>query len=140
MAILNAEDWASMRVRDIDTTTPTAIYNDGATPKSTLYLYGVPTLAYQLELWRNKQIGQFSMLSDAFDWPAGYQEAVTLTLAEGLCGPLGRKMPNGLPEMARRARAAVTSLNSAPGKLDNDAALSGGRSGGYFNYKTGQVI
>lgn len=140
MALLSDEDWASLTLRGFATSIPMALYNDGGTPNSTLYLYGIPTTAYKLELWTNQQIAQFATLSDTFDWPPAYQEAATLTLAEALCNPFQKPIPDGLTEMARRARAAVTSLNSAPNTQTNDTKRMGINHGGQFDYRTGRNI
>lgn len=140
--ILNDDEWANLRVKAIPTTVPTAIYNDGSNPKSTLFLWGYPTQANELELWTRKQISSFAALGTAFEMPPGYQEAITTILAEAMRSAFKHDNPSpSLAEAARRARVAIGSLNSASPNLSNDAgALGSQRGGGYFNWTNGSVV
>ena len=143
--IMGDEEWANMRVRSVGTTVPIAIYNDGANPKSTLYLYGYPTVANELELFTRHQASEFASLASTFEAPAGYQKAMTLTLAENLAPipafvRLGAQWSQLQADNARKARAAIAGLNSAPNNLSNDAAgLTAGGVRSNFNWLTGNL-
>jgi len=140
--IFNDTEWANIRVKDIPTSIPTGIYNDGANPNSRLYLWGYPTQDNDLQLWTPTQITQFASLGTTFEMPSGYQEAVTTTLAESLCSAYKKGVvAPSLAEAARRARAAVASLNSASPNISNDAAgLVSTRGGSYFNWLDGDPV
>ena len=146
MGLLDDQEWAAMRVRSISSTVPLALYNDGANPKSTLYLYGTPSVARDIELWVRHQTTDFASLATTVEVPAGYQKAMTMTLAENLAASnVFARLPGvGWSQFqainAQKARAAIAGLNSAPNNMSNDAA--GLRSGGNrsnFNYLTGSL-
>lgn len=140
--IMNDDEWANLSVKEIPTSVPTAIYNDGAFPNSRLYLLGYPTQANDLELFTPTQISTFAALGTTFTMPPGYQEAITTLLAEALCSAMHKGVvPPALADSARRARVAVMSLNSASPNLSNDAGTLGSkRLGGFFNWNNGSVV
>jgi hypothetical protein len=141
--IMNDDEWASVRVKDIPTSIPTAIYNDGSFPNSRLYLWGYPNQANDLQLWTRHQISEFASLGTTFSMPPGYQEAITTSLAEAMCSAYKKGVvPPSLAMAARKARAAVMSLNSASPNISNDAAGIGtsNQGGAFFNWLNGQVV
>src|SRR5439155_146871 len=107
-------------------------------PNGSLYLWPIPTQAnaIELELWTllNKVL-----LTDTFSLPPGYEEALTLTLAEGLCPPFGRQVDPLLSSNAMKARAIIKSVNSAAPRMDLRDGIEGGANRAYFNYLTGNL-
>jgi len=138
LRLLDDDEWASIWVLDVPTTLPVALYNDGAYPNSTLYLWGWPTQANDLELFTNQQLPQFPDLVTPIELATGYEEAFILTLAESIGPAFGQPITADLRENARRARAAIQSLNSSSPKIGTDVPEmpnSGPRS--TFNYRSG---
>jgi hypothetical protein len=112
--VISDQEWSMIRAYQIGVSLPTKLYNDGAYPNSSLYLWGYPTVTTILELFTRQQLTQFAALTDAFSFPPGYEDAVTLSLAELLCGPFGRQRTPELISDAARSRAAIGALNSEP--------------------------
>jgi len=144
MGIMDDQEWANLRVRDISSTVPLCLYNDGANPKSTIYLYGTPSTARDIELWVKHQTSDFASLASTFDVPMGYQKAITQTLAENLApvpafAKFGASWSQLQADNARKARAAIAALNSAPNNINNDAAGVNHSRRGTFNYLTGNL-
>jgi hypothetical protein len=140
LAIWDADQWANIRVNEIPTSLPIGLYNDGAYLNSTLYLWGYPTEANDLELFTYQQLTEFASISGTFEFPPGYEEALTLSLAESLGPPYGAAISEDLRTNARRARAAIQSINTAPPLLQTDDGglpSSPGGNIGWFNYRSG---
>lgn len=137
--ILDDDQWADIRVEVIPTTIPIALYNDGSLPNSNLFLWGQPTQANDLELWTRQQFTAFATIADDLEYPPGYADAIVLTMAERLSGPLRVPIPPDLPRRAREARANAKSLNTASPLLTSDMPLVSGPTRPYFNWKTGNL-
>jgi hypothetical protein len=112
--------WMNITNRSI-TGLPTHLYYETSNPNGTLYFWPIPdSSSYDVELETRVVLSELASLATTFTFPPGYQEALTLSLAEGLCAPFGRPLDAKLAEDARRARAAVQSLNSRPPRINLD--------------------
>ena len=137
--IRDSDWWSNLTVPDIDTTLPTDLYYTPKWPNGEIYLWPVPITAFgiQLETWT--VLGGFTGLADDFDLPPGYEEALTLTLAESL-GPSFGIAPNVmLSNLAQKARVTIQSLNSKAARISSkDSGVpTGGQTSPYFNYRRG---
>lgn len=122
LALWDDDQWSAVQARVLYTGIPVGLYNDGAAPDSRLYLWPAPTQPNQLELFTPQQMPQFATLADEFVAPPGYEESLTLTLAEALADSLpGGVLTPGLQARARFARSrqrlkpAPLIINDAPG-------------------------
>lgn len=134
IAVRTAEWYQQRGVPTLTTSMPTDVYYDRAWPVGNLYFYGIPDTAYGVRLWTNSLLVAVTEVQD-FAFPPGYQEALTLTLAER-CGPsFGQKVSADTKKAAKDARALIFGLNDdAPMLVTRDAGLGGGRGTG-FNYR-----
>lgn len=146
------EEWAALQVRQIATTIPTILYYDNSYTSvgltagvpnpgfGTLWFWGQPKPGYQVELWVPTLLTNFTAISGPgsyFTFPPGYEEFVVTSLAEVLCISYGRPITPDLARRARRARAAIVSVNSKSPLLETDVPNSSTRSGEYFNWLSG---
>lgn len=133
LEIISDEEWADISVVGIGSAVPVKLYNDGAAPNSNLYLWPKATnTSYKLELFWRQQLTQFSSTADTLVAPNGYQEALTLTLAEALANAL----PGGVltAELKLSARMARNRLRqSLAPLLESDYPVDSGLNG-TFNY------
>src|SRR5690349_11443785 len=141
--IWDDDQWADTRVQPIPPTLPTAIYYDGGLSQTaglgTIYFWGYPTVANDFAMFAPQFLTQFADLTTSVTFAPGYEEMLVTSVAERMCPQWGLAVNATLAEQARRARAAVVSLNSrsAP-NLSNDAAnINGQPQKPYFNYLTG---
>lgn len=115
---------------------PSDLYYEPSWPDGAIYLWPVPTTAYDLELFIRVVLSGLD-LSSAFSLPPGYQDAITLTLAEDIVGPL-RAEPSGLlVQKAREARARIFNNNDHPPRIAT-ADYGFGVRRGTFDYLTGR--
>ena len=134
--------WANQRVQTISTTLPTDMYYSPKFPNGEINLWPIPTVAYGLELEIWDSLGGFSSLDVSFYLPQGYENAVTLTLAEELCPAFGKALDVTLQRKAAEARTAIQGLNSvAPRISTKDAGMpSPPQRRATFNYRTGMDV
>lgn len=113
---------------------PEMLYNDGASPLSTLALWPAPYVSMDLELYVWHQAAALVSVNDAVQMPPGYEDAVVLNLAVRLAPQFQRPLDPGLRADARESLMRVLSLNAPRPVL----SLSGlGCSGGGFDIYRG---
>lgn len=107
---------------------PQGLYNDRASPLSTLYLYPKPrcTVATTLQLLTWSQIGAFTTLATAVDLPDGYAEAIRKALAVRCMPMFGVAINPAVAQLisatALQAEAAISDLNMRARGLMGEAA------------------
>lgn len=117
----------------------TYLYYTPDYPNGSLYLWPVPSTAYGLELRTNTLLAQVA-LTDTFDLPFGYQQALRLTLTELLAPHFGQPISPETANNARKARALVWGNNDViPNLTTRDAGMPNGSMsrGNRYNYLTG---
>ena len=116
------DEYAGIAVPAQDGSQPQLIYYRPTFPNGTIYPWPYPendadVLANKLEIFSLVQLDSFASLGTAVDLPPGYQEAITLSLAEKLSLPFAKSVTADLRDDARKARAIMTSLNTKPLRL-----------------------
>jgi hypothetical protein len=127
LALVDALTWAQLPPAY---GVPEALYNDRAAPLSTLYLYGAPAAAYQLELFTWYQVPTYVSASDAVLLPLQYEDCLVLNLACRLAPQFQRVVDPDLRQQARESLMRLLSIN-APQPI---ADLSGGLGCGCNRY------
>lgn len=121
----------------LTTDIPTDLHYRETYPNGSLYLWPVPSAAYTLRIAARVAFSTSIAASDTFSLPPGYQDAVTLTLAEDLAGPFGAQIPPTLPQKAMQARARIFRANNRPPSIQTVDAGMPNHSGGHWDYRTG---
>lgn len=142
ITLRDAEWWAAQTVPGISTSIPTDLYYDPAWGNGNVYLWPVPTVAYEIELWLRLVLDSDLALTDTFTMPPGYRKALTLTLAEDLAAPMRAQAAPSTVEAARQARARIFANNTTiPSLRTQDAGMPRGNGRGqYFNWLNGKVL
>lgn len=119
------------------TTIAVAAYYQPDWPLGKLFLWPVPTLAYKIELWTTTTLTQLA-LTDTFTLPPGYQEAISLTLAESVARIYAQGVSPELKQEAQNARRRLWEPNlEIPRIATRDAGMPAGGNRPSFNYLTG---
>lgn len=131
--------WQAQSVRSITSSYPTDFYYKPSFPNGQLNVWPVPTVAYGIETVTRNLIDDTLSLDDVIDQPPGYQNAVTLTLAEDIAGAFGKSISAILERNARQARALIYANNDFTGSMATvDAGMpSANANAASWNYKTG---
>jgi hypothetical protein len=128
----------SLPLPNITTSYPTDGYYDATWPNGSLYLWPVPSTASHCQIQVRHTLGPYT-LTTTFSLPPGYQDAVTLTLAEAASLICARPVPPLLPMRAAASRARIFANNTGGGALrTHDAGMSCARGvRTTWNYLTG---
>jgi hypothetical protein len=142
MRILDDQEWGAIQLQSASSNIPAALYNDGANPISTIYLYYVPSGPGSVELYLWSLLkSDFVSVDDVAEFPPGYAEAITLHLAikAAMLYPLQQAMMKEVFQQAAIALANVKSLNSSVPKLYTDAPQSN-QGCGPSNWRTISIL
>ena len=143
ITIRDAAWWLKQTVPDLTSTFPTDLYYQPDWPNGKLYFWPVPGTAYDVQLMSRVLLSDAVVLGDTFTLPPGYQNAITLTLAEMALRPFGRPPDATLSRDASVARAAMFDNNITPVRIKTkDAGMTPGPAGNRadFNWLTGQIV
>lgn len=144
---LNIRDdawWAAQTVKGLTSTLPTDLYYSPDSPLGNLYFWPIPTQAnsVRLETWVN--LAQAVNLNTSLGMPAGYWDAVILTLARNLAPAFGSgavAAAAALEPQRREAIRAIEANNNASPRIasaDYGMKSSNNRPRPSFNYYSGQ--
>jgi hypothetical protein len=118
LAVVEIEEYSQIPYPTESAEEPTHLYYQLTIPNATLWPWPYPTtVTNKIELFTWAQIDVITNLTTEFCLAEGYEEAITMTLAEMLCVPYEKQISEGLARFARQARAAITSINSKPAKI-----------------------
>ena len=137
--------WLGQTIPGISTTYPTDVYYQPDWPNGKLFFWPVPTAAYDVQLMIRVLLNDIPDLTTTFTLPPGYQDAITLTVAEDCFSIFPSTAPAVMPlimQKAREARSRIFDNNDQPLRLrtrDAGMEVNQGRRGD-FNFWTGQVI
>jgi hypothetical protein len=114
--------WMANPVPSLATQIPYYLYPNYGWPQGQIYLWPVPTTAYKIRLNLWNLFAAFA-LTDTFSLPPGYEDAVTLSLAESLTSGFGKNPSPVLVQQAALARGRVKSMNSEAPTMACDGAV-----------------
>jgi hypothetical protein len=140
---LNKRDaawWQAQITPTIEVDIPSDFYYDPTWPNGSVYFWPVPSAAYDVQVQIRTLLDETFTLNSTFSLPPGYQEAITLTLAEKSARGFGRPVTEDLMSDARNARALIFANNdTTPTLVTRDAGMEGPRGGirSGFNWITG---
>jgi hypothetical protein len=136
LEIITVDDWAALRLPDLESTFPTRLYYDRAYPLAKLYFWPAPTESNQVELFTWTKLGRFASLNDTADFPEGYEEAIKYNLAVRLAQELHAPVPPFVASQAREALATLKRLNLPRPVMATEPVMGGARWG--FNWRIGE--
>lgn len=131
--------WQDQTIPDIATDNPTDGYYDPTWPNGSLYLWPVPTVAYLFQMRTRQLLSTTFTPATTFDLPPGYQQAITLTLAEDLGPMFFREAAPTTVKKAQAARAIIFANNDEPVRLVTRDAGMPGSTRSQWNYRTGLI-
>lgn len=134
---INGEQFSSISVKALTSTYPNYLYYDGNYPNGVIQFWPVPTLTTTLHLRLQKLLAQFADLSTDYDFPPGYQRAITYSLMEELSSVYGRIPSPTSVEIASKARANIKRINGDTNVMSMPSAIMRRRMGG-FNIYSGE--
>lgn len=129
--------WNTLTTPTLEATIPTDLAYRASYPNASLYLYPVPSSAVTLRLTTRTPLAAVTLATDVA-LPPGYQEALTLTLAEDCAENFGTAVSPRLALRAQVARATLFANHDRPRRLATvDAGMPGSMTGWAYDYQTG---
>lgn len=122
MKIVDDAWWMQNPTPTLTTSVPYYLYPNFSWPNGQIYLWPVPTVAYDIRLLIDTAIASLA-LGDTFTMPPGYEDAVTLSLAESMAPALGVAINPELALAASAARTRIKSINSDTPTMMCDAGV-----------------
>lgn len=131
--------WQNQAVQGLTSAIVTDLYFEPTHPNGRVNLWPVPTTTYPIELRFDSSFATYGP-NDTLILPAGYQDAVVLSLAEESAGGLGQTVSDDLRRLASEARVVAFGATLDPPRRaqTRDAGMPGGGSGRSFLYRTGR--
>lgn len=124
MEILNKDQYAVTALKNLESSFPLSIYNDGDFPRSNISVWPVPSAACVIAFYSWKPLGQLQSLSTEIEFPPGYLRALRYNLAVDLAPEFGRPLPPEVAEIATQSKAAIKRMNSNPLYMQVDSAIT----------------
>ncbi len=151
--IINVDQWANIRVRNIQPAIPLVLYYDRGFDATlgygTINLWPGPQANYQLEIFTPKQLTEFPDQTTAIRFPPAYANAIRKCLAVSIAPMMAlyAKFNNHftsplatlplIEKQANRAKAGLMASNTKMNVMNLDPAFSGMQSGSDWNYLLG---
>lgn len=114
--ILSISEWSSIPSKDLQSTYPTDLYDDGGYPQRTITVYPVPSAANKLVLFTKDPLSQVA-LDTLISLPPGYERMLKYNLAMELAPEYGRPTPAEVVQIATESKAAIKRTNMRPSYL-----------------------
>jgi hypothetical protein len=126
LAIVNADEWAGIGLKSMQSTIPSALWPQYGPASHTLNFWPVPSGAFAVALYVAQQIPKFVAQTDTVSLPPGYQEFLTYDLAIKSSSKFGAPLPDWLPQAWREARTRIKERNYRAFDSRCDPALTQG--------------
>lgn len=125
--VLEFQQWNQLSVPALTQSLTQAVYLQTKPRLPVLWCYGFSTGAKLRLSWRVTLTAVTqALLNTNIDMQEGYEDALTATLSEDLCGTLKRQVPDDLRRRARDARMAIIALNGVPSIVESDIPTDSG--------------
>ena len=119
--------YSEIVAKEIQTTLPVIMYDDGNYPLKSLYFWPVPSdTTYRPLLWSYQPLSSFASLATSISVPDGYMEALEYNLAVRCSVPFQVTPTPDLKELAVNTKANVKRINYTNPTLQFDPALTKG--------------
>jgi hypothetical protein len=111
LKLIGSAEWAAIGEKTAQAVRPLVLFNDNQYPLSTLHIYPRPSGTPTLDLWMWEELVGYVNLTDTFDLPPGYLEAVYYNLAVHIATNFGKQISEGLKGDAQATKAKIAAMN-----------------------------
>lgn len=132
---LNQDQYNAIIVPNTQTTIPTGVYIDDSFPLRIVFMWPVPTVNYDINLWTWTLVDGFDSVTDDISLPPGYERMLRFNLALELAPEYGLTPSQIVAAGALDSKMAVKRNNIKPLFMVCDPAIT--RRTTAFNWLTG---
>lgn len=132
-------EYSEVVAKNIQTTLPVIMYDDGNYPLKNLSFWPVPqNTTYKPLLYFWRAISSFSSLTDVLSLPPAYEDALEWNLAIRCAIPFGRPVSPDLRQQATMSKSQIKRINYNDNKMYFDPALvKGGVAYNLYSFLSG---
>jgi hypothetical protein len=117
--------WAGVPVKNIQSSLPTAVYDDGGFPFRNISYWCVPNVgSLQAGIYSWQAVNRFLDLTTKYSFPPAYLKALRYNLAVDLAPEFGATVPDAVASQALQTKAAIKSINAPLVGLRCDPAVT----------------
>lgn len=133
--MLSDEEYANIPVKDLRSSYPYSVYDDGGYPLRTLKFYPVPGAAHSVKIVSAKPLTQIATLNTSISLPPGFERALVFNAAMDLAPEYGKAMKQDILAIAMDSKANLKRAQYKPDylRVDDDIRAIPNR----FNIYTG---
>lgn len=128
------QDWATQRVKSVQSSIPTAVYYNEDFPTGSLSFWPVPNVACQAVLYWPQALVEFATLTGEYALAPGYEDAIKYNLAVRLAPEFGRPLDPTVAALAVNALAIVKRANKTLYDMRCDPAILQAATRGTYNW------
>ena len=125
LEVIDQSQWASIRVKTLNSNIPRYVYDNGNYPLRTLTFWPIPTQDLTLILGLKEPLSSLDSLATVLAMPPGYEECLVYGLAIRLAPEYGLAIPPSLPALYKAARQDLKRVNHQVPRMRSE--LSTGR-------------
>jgi hypothetical protein len=134
--IVEAEDYAAVRLKTLQAAYPTYLYCDYAYPLANLFFYPITT-GGTLTLWSEKELPEYLLTSTELALPPGYRRAIEYNLAVELAPEYQVSAGPDVLKIATDSLATIKRKNNRTPTMQPDGALMRSGQRRYNVYRNG---
>lgn len=128
LTLISDERYADIVMRDLQSSWPTKIYDNGAYPLRKIRVWPVPSEQYAVELWMWDPLATYDTLDQELNLPPGYERYLRLKVAAEIAPEFGKELSRSTVAALTEAEANVKRMNQqlpVTGQSNLGAALQG---------------
>lgn len=136
--IITDAQYAATRIKQLPSTFPTELFNDGANPASNIWFYPLPQIAYPVTLYVPQAVAKVDQanITDDLILPPGYQQMLEDGLTVRLANKFARPVTQEMKNTADASLLAVKSNNQPELRLRTPSGMRG-TGGRWFDIYSG---
>jgi len=133
MGAMTDQQYDALSIKTLGSSLPTLYYYQTSITSllGSLFLWPTVTQNVDIVLYLPASVAEPATLTTTVTVPPGYRDAMHYDLAYRLCGPFGRPIPDGLPQLRQNALMVMKRPNQEPMILSVDQALVPSYGGAY---------
>lgn len=111
IAMLDDQEYASIRIRALQNQWPIAVYDNGNWPIRTLSFWPIPTQTNGVEIWMWDPLSLYENLDQELNLPQGYERYLRFKLAVEVAPEFGKEVSPAVLKALEEAEKNVKALN-----------------------------
>jgi hypothetical protein len=112
LMLLNVDQYNAIALKTVTSSLPQCLYVNMTMPDATLYVYPVPSAAFELHLMSVTELTQPATLSTELVVPPGYLRAYRYCLGVEIATEFGIEVPPRVAQIASQAKRTIKRINN----------------------------